>query len=416
VNLVTFPVAILRRVLRLARRGGPVRYPVGTSHWDGHSEWLAGAPAGATGRHFLVEISDRPFPSQGLPPDCAGAIAFGAGRRRGQARGFAQRGAERVPIDQLKLVGPGMHVLPLAAGTAADGTRRLPAPAAERWSRTISALGEGVWTRLADLHYGIVGVGRSGSILADAVAAGWGARRLSLIDPDVIEMHNLGEMTGVTVADRGEAKVRAVVNRLRRQAPPSLRITEVVSSITHLPALRAVQACDVVFGGLDHDGARLALALLAILFCKPWLDVATGIHGLGDQRRLGADVRLLVPGERCLLCLGGLADPGSGRRVLTSADAEQEFHAARDWRRERAGSLRSLNHLAAALALRLWEDFVAERVTASTWAHLEFDPAGRLAVTYPSPPGPAACQLCALLGAGEEGVPRARALFHETDG
>jgi hypothetical protein len=99
---------------------------------------------------------------------------------------------------------------------------------------------------------------------------------------------------------------------------------------------------------------------------------------------MGADVRLVLPGERCLLCLGGLADLEGARRVLASADAEQAFHAGRDWRRERAGSLRSLNHLAASVALRLWEDLVAGLVRASTWTHIEFDPSGRLTVSHPS--------------------------------
>jgi hypothetical protein len=74
-----------------------------------------------------------------------------------------------------------------------------------------------------------------------------------------------------------------------------------------------------------------------------------------------------------------------------------EAVSGRDWRRERAGNLRSLNQLAVSVALRLWEDFVAERVTASTWAHVEFDPAGRLSVVYPAFTSAAHCPLCPVL-------------------
>jgi hypothetical protein len=75
------------------------------------------------------------------------------------------------------------------------------------------------------------------------------------------------------------------------------------------------------------------------------------------------------------------------------------------------GSLRSLNHLAAALALRLWEEFVAERVGGSAGLHAEFDQAGRLGVTSPAFPG-LSCRLCPLLGLWQEGVLSGRGLWH----
>jgi hypothetical protein len=185
----------------------------------------------------------------------------------------------------------------------------------------------------------------------------------------------------------------------------------VAHSVTHLPALRAIQACDVVFGCLDHGSARLALASLAVLFAKPFIDLATGFQGEGEQQHMGADVRLLVPGERCFLCLGGLADLSADPGVLGSADAERRFYSGRRWQQERAGRLRSLNQLAVALALRVCEDFVAERVAGSNWLHAEFDRAGQLSVTYPSPEPRVTCRLCRLVGMAEEGLPEARAVF-----
>jgi hypothetical protein len=410
-NLLTFPLPVFRRVLRtLARGTTSLSCLLGTSQCDGLDELLVGFPALASGRHLLVALREDLDSPPDLPPYCAAVLTLGAGRRRGQLRGFVRTGRGREPLHHLKLVGPGMHTLTLA-GTARATGDDLPTPDRERWSRSIAALGEDVWRRLRGLHYGIAGVGRSGSILAEAMAAGWGAQRLSLIDPDLIQTHNLGEMMVVTAADRGALKAPAVAEALRRRSSTNW-ITAVVGSVTHLPALRALQACDVLFGCLDHDSGRLAVAVLAVLFCKPYLDVATGIHGSATRRRMGADVRLLVPGERCLLCLGGLADRAGGRRVLTSADAEQAFHAHRDWRQERSGSLLSLNHLAAALALRLWEDFVAQRLPGSTWLHAEFDSAGQLTLTY-SPRAVGSCPLCMLLGRGEEGLAQGRVFFQQ---
>jgi molybdopterin/thiamine biosynthesis adenylyltransferase len=281
----------------------------------------------------------------------------------------------------------------------------------ERWSRTVGALGQDGWVRLSRLHYAVVGVGRSGSLLADAVACGWGAG-VTLIDPDRLEMHNLGEMAGVGTTDLGRPKALAVARGLRRRVPAGSPVEAVAHSATRLPALHALRHSDVIVGCVDHDGARLALAALAVLFCKPYLDVATGIHGTGDSRRMGADIRLVVPGEHCLLCLGGLADLAGAQRALTSADTEGQFVRSRSWRLERTGSLRSLNHLAVGLALRLWEDFITERLRGSTWLRAEVDPAGRPAISH-SPGTVAGCPLCPLLAQGEEGLERARAFFRD---
>jgi len=78
------------------------------------------------------------------------------------------------------------------------------------------------------------------------------------------------------------------------------------------------------------------------------------------------------------------------------------FYAGRDWRQERAGSLRSLNQLAAAVGLRLWEDFIAERVSESTWLHVELDHAGQLHATYPPASPVSPCRLCALMRLSED--------------
>jgi hypothetical protein len=69
--------------------------------------------------------------------------------------------------------------------------------------------------------------------------------------------------------------------------------------------------------------------------------------------------------------------------------------------------LRTLNQLAAALGVQMLQDLVAERLQASTWAHVEFDQAGHVAVQYPATPEPAAgapCALCAKAGLGDEGL------------
>jgi len=266
-------------------------------------------------------------------------------------------------------------------------------------------LGKEVWKRLIGLRYGIIGLGRTGSSLTLSLGR-IGTHSLTLVDPDIIESHNLGEMQGVTDADIGRPKVEAVADFLRTLLSSHSEIVPVIDSITHRHALQAVKACDALLLCSDHDSARLAATMIAALFCKPLIDIASGVYGQGDEQQMGADVRLMLPGQ-CLLCYGGLRNEAEARQLLASANTEHTFHTTRNWQSERAGSLASLNGCATSIALRLLEDLVAERVRESMWAHIEFDTSGRLTVSYPeSPKASSYCRICELTGCGEEGLLR----------
>lgn len=81
-------------------------------------------------------------------------------------------------------------------------------------------------------------------------------------------------------------------------------------------------------------------------------------------------------------------------------DADVELLLA-DWRRQRAGSVRSLNQTAVGLGLRLLEDLVAGRGEGSTWLRLEFDADGVPRLERPHRPADARCPVCAVAGLGD---------------
>ncbi len=378
-------MALLRRYVHdlLRQPAGSVRCPVGISRRIRHCELLAAAPGSAVERVLLLSRTTTLTVPQVLPLDCAGVLLLGDGPQRGRARGVVRlpTGAH-APLNVLRLVGPGMSVITLAQEGWGEPIARLATgtegESTVRWSRTIGALGRDVWQRLVSLRYAIIGLGRTGSRLALDLAR-LGVERLTLIDPDRIEPHNVGEMLGISAADHGRLKVEALAATLATQKPTHTAIVAVPTSITRRRALHAVQDCDVLISCVDHDSARLAATAIAMVFCKPLLDIATGVHGHGSTRQVGADVRFVLP-EHCLWCFGGLRHATEARQVLASTEAERDFVAQRDWQRERAGSLGSLNQCAVGVALRLLEDLLDGRVQDSTWAHLEFDAAGRLSV------------------------------------
>jgi predicted ThiF/HesA family dinucleotide-utilizing enzyme len=314
-----------------------------------------------------------------------------------------------------------MHQIPISDSgfQISDWERR-------RWSRTIGALGgEASWQRLVRLRIAIIGCGRTGSLVAVTLAR-LGVRQLILIDPDVVEEHNLGEMDTVTHADLGKPKAEAIVTNLHSVINPQQELVAILSSVTAESALAACKRADVLFCCADNDVARLVAAILATLYHKVLVDIGTGIHFTASDnqirnpqsairnRTMGADVRLILPGDGCLLCRGNLTNYNQAVENLCNHRPPVDLETT--WSRQRAGSLRSLNQLAAGLGVHMLQELVTERIQQSVWARVEFDESGHLAVQYP-PTQPStdipACALCAKAGLGDAGLSWEGGEYHD---
>jgi molybdopterin/thiamine biosynthesis adenylyltransferase len=330
-------------------------------------------------------------------------LAVGLGAAAGHLAGFCVSSHKRYPLTSIRIVAPGIPLLEPA--TAGQPDLRTSDDSA--WSRTIGALGEEAWRTLQALHVGIIGCGRTGSLVANSLRR-TGVRRIALIDPDRLEPHNIGEMDVVTEEDVPLFKVEALARRLRRD---NQEVVPVPESVVSLRALVAVKLADVLISCADNGTARLATALLAKLYLKPLLDIGTGILFTGESRRMGADVRLVLPGQ-CLVCFGGIADFAEGRSSLLAPSGWSPTPPAPvDWRRQRTGSLRSLNQLATGMALRIFEDFLAGRIEDSTWIHIEIDAQGIPVVERRTPAADPSCLVCSLGACADEGVDRIRAVL-----
>jgi hypothetical protein len=314
----------------------------------------------------------------------------------GGFKGARLTGEAVEPVDRLVLPGPGMLSWP--ADPPADGVDALITSletdtflASEEYSRFVGTFLEpkAAW-RVHDSRFFLAGVGRTGARLAASLSDEAGAA-LTLADPDVIEQHNWRAM-GLRPSSVGKSKAVEVRDRLAAALPPSsaARIRALATSAEAEESRFAMAECDVVITAPDHNLARLTVALAAALYLRPHLDIGTGVFQDAGGWRSGADVRLMLPGQGCLVCVGGLRDLGRPRDG--------------DWRGERAGSLRSLNEAAANLGLlrllRLYDHAVGQ----SVWDHLRVDGDGSVWI-WPMDARPAArCPVCALAGRGDEGL------------
>ena len=298
-----------------------------------------------------------------------------SGVRPKRISGYVRENLQVADLDELYLVGPEM----LRIRTA--NSNRRPDPyeafldsdyARERWQMTRKALGHRIWKRLCMLRVMIVGSGRSGET-AFLELARLGVGRITICDGDVLERRNLGEMKLVSDSDVGDCKVEAVlgrVNELRKtDAQGDCYDFRAINSYNFetIDAQRAAEGADVIICCVDNDGARSYASFIARRYYKVLLDIGTGVLGREntfDRKVTGYDVRLILPPEGCIRCLGGIDEATAEIEIFNSG--ARNFQR-RNGHLNRAGSLSSLNCSAVNEGISLLQQLAAGKVKRSVW-------------------------------------------------
>lgn len=194
-----------------------------------------------------------------------------------------------------------------------------------RFSRQIQAFGQTGQEKIAATKVGIVGLGGLGSHISQLLAY-LGTRFFTLVDDDTVELSNLNRLIGATLRDAGQSKV-AVAARVIQAVSPSAHTRALKSNLINSEVFEALKQCDVVFGCLDNDGARLVLTELSAAYDIPLIDCASEII-LGHDGNLeywGGRVLVALPGERCAVCAGQV-DLEVARQELET-ESERRFRA-----------------------------------------------------------------------------------------
>lgn len=127
------------------------------------------------------------------------------------------------------------------------------------FDRSAELLGEAAMGRLADMRILIVGVGGVGGWCAEALVR-TGARRLTLMDDDVVATSNLNRQCPATVPELGLPKVDAMQRRLAAINPGA----EVVAlRERYLPDCETVplSGFDIVVDAIDSVDCKASLIL-----------------------------------------------------------------------------------------------------------------------------------------------------------
>ncbi len=289
---VAFHSAYIRRALRVAGARGLGlalihSHPLGAG-WQGMSRDDVAAETG----HGRVVLAETGLPLVGITI---------AGDRAWSARVWwtdRRRKPQRVDCQLVRVSGTRLACTlhPKAVG------RESPLHA-----RTVSFWGASSQRAFADIRIGIVGLGSVGSIVAESLAR-MGARRLTLIDHDTLEPHNLDRTIGARRGDLGDQKVRVAARNVRIAATAEdLKVTAVPCRVNDEPGLKALLDCDVAFSCVDRPVARHTMNRAAFTNFIPVIDGGILVRFAPQSGKFqGADwaVHSAAPGRACLLCRG----------------------------------------------------------------------------------------------------------------
>ena len=174
-----------------------------------------------------------------------------------------------------------------------------------RLKRTYETWGSYTQSNIERLHVAIVGLGSVGCVVAESMAR-IGVGKLTLVDPDRVEEHNLDRLLFATRGDIGRRKVDLARKAVLRSATAQhMSAVAVPLSIHNRSAYRMMLDCDVIFSCVDRPVARDVLNFIAIAHLIPVIDGGVAIESdIVNDRIFAAHWRshVVSPYHQCLRC------------------------------------------------------------------------------------------------------------------
>lgn len=220
----------------------------------------------------------------------------------------------------------------------------------ETFDRQVRAFGLRGQQELQRLRIAIVGLGGTGSIVAQQLVH-LGVRDFILVDPDVLDSTNLNRVVNALPNDIGEAKV-GIAARYIQAVAKGATLNCVLGDVTHARIAKELLNADIIFGCTDSHGSRAILQQVSYQYLIPCIDMGTTIAVTeGRVTHIYGRVQLLTPGYACFTC-SGLLDAKEVRHDMMSA-FERKADPYLQGARMPAPAVMSLNGTVASLAVTM---------------------------------------------------------------
>ena len=257
-------------------------------------------------------------------------------------------GEKIYPIEEVRIIGAPSLVLSTSPINRSAVGLDINHP---RWSRLRNMWGDENLLRVANTHVMIIGASRTGSVVARQLTA-LGFGKLTLVDPDVLEIHNYDAMLGGSMDDIGRSKVAALADELVRFRD-DIAVTGLPYTATDHRVIERARNADVIITCVDHGTPVLFAAKMANRWNKVHVDIGTSVQKRENgELEITGDVRLFQPHEACASCVGGIGNRVEAEVDLLLADQTRIARGV-DFRLQRAGSLVTINSVVVSIGTHL---------------------------------------------------------------
>lgn len=169
------------------------------------------------------------------------------------------------------------------------------------FDRQIRAFGADIQKLFRVLHIGIVGVGGTGSSVAEQLIR-LGIGKLSISDGQTFEETNVNRVYGSRVSDDGQKKV-LLIQRLADEVGLKTKIIPLDKPMSYQSVVNKLKECDVIFGCTDDHWGRSILTRVAVYYQIPVFDMGVKIDSKDEIiKAVEGRVTTLLPNYACLFC------------------------------------------------------------------------------------------------------------------
>lgn len=308
-------------------------YDEGLSLIEAHSHPFCEDNVAFSGTDTDNEHQKFPYVARKIPNIFHATVVFG--QQSVDAHMWDKQTQRVVPINHVRVIAtPFQWIVPTSQKQqsrnriAGFSARRngLRSPDTGRTARQVMALGREGQQQLEKCTVGIVGLGGTGSAVAQALGY-LGVKRLILVDHDRVETSNLNRLIGATPWDaRWRLPKVEVARRHLREINPRVKVVSLCKSVTTPKAIQLLKGADILFGCTDNHGSRLVLNQLSVKYLIPYIDIGTGIDtdGNGHIKHAGGQVRIGLPGDFCLECINGIDRVQAAQDLATPWERERQ--------------------------------------------------------------------------------------------
>ena len=190
------------------------------------------------------------------------------------------------------------------------------------FSRQVLAFGEELQKLLHHLTIGIVGVGGTGSAVAEQLVR-LGVGRLIIADVQALEDSNVTRVYGSRVRDAGTPKVEVFGTHSDDLGLGTI-VETVPGNITSLAVMERFRECDLIFGCTDREWGRSILTRFALYYLIPVFDLGVKLDSQdGDVKAVEARITTLMPGAACLFCRQRISGDVIAAEVLQETNRDE---------------------------------------------------------------------------------------------